>query len=974
MVRVIRGRCPRRKSDGGVGATMSRSSPSVRQSVFAFGRSVRSIALWTLWLALSVVLAAQLYVAVARELPVPAFILRRIERDIAGSGVRAVFGRTSFDPTGRVLIEHAELSLPEISEPVVRIRAAFVELNPWLLLVGRFEPRKIRVTGLDAAVPAMLSASGAPDPMIRELDATVMPAGRQLTVAHLSARIAGVAVTARGAIALPRRDAQHAPTSLAEIVSTHFPKFCRQLVAIKAQLDTLEDPVVRLELAPSDARTAVVLATLSARSFSIQRPLAAHIRGLRIVTQLPLIGDAPSTSHLDLTADELLLPYDTNANGVHATLTGRFLPGGFQFEPRELQLTANHVEASGFAASALSAQLFPQPLPQLKADVVAQLMGAPIAVHADADFSDRHATLQFAGAIAPRLLTPLSDRLRANVRTFFDFDSLDCRDGEARLGPGWKFEGLTARVAVRGIRAYHVAMDEGRATVELTPDRFYSPEAYGRIGENFARGSYEHDLHTHQYRFLLQGRLRPMDISGWFREWWPDFFEQFKFPVSPPLASVDVAGFWREGHRSTVFVFADVVQPVIRGAAFDRARTRLFIRPSYFEGLDTLATRGNGALRGTFTYVTNPETHAWRTLDLDLSSTIDPALAARVIGPSSEKILAEYKFAQPPQLKVKGRLDGSDAPEGVHQTLQIAAKSTGEFRVHEFPLEDVSFVAAVHDEDVTVENIEARLAGGAALGRVKVAGAGKDRRLGFTLTLQDASLGQLVGVVQHYIAELDHRPPTPPGKFVQEKANVRLDLAAVAEGRYGEPYGLVGDGSVALRGEEIGEVPLLGMLSSLLKFTALRFTSGNAKFKLNNAKIEFPEVALRGANSTIDAHGEYALDRKELDFKAKVFPFQESNNILKSVVGAVLSPISNVFEVKLTGTLEKPEWAFVMGPTNFIRSLAPENAESAKPADSTHPGPSGAPGSPEATPTPTGPGDAPKRPAPGTVPADPPTR
>ena len=41
------------------------------------------------------------------------------------------------------------------------------------------------------------------------------------------------------------------------------------------------------------------------------------------------------------------------------------------------------------------------------------------------------------------------------------------------------------------------------------------------------------------------------------------------------------------------------------------------------------------------------------------------------------------------------------------------------------------------------------------------------------------------------------------------------------------------------------------------------------------------------------------------------------------VVGAVLTPFSNIFEVKLSGTLDKPDWSFVASPTNFLRSLAP---------------------------------------------------
>src|SRR5437764_10545556 len=48
---------------------------------------------------------------------------------------------------------------------------------------------------------------------------------------------------------------------------------------------------------------------------------------------------------------------------------------------------------------------------------------------------------------------------------------------------------------------------------------------------------------------------------------------------------VDVRGFWRDGRQSTVFVFADAPELVVRGAAFDQVRTRLFIRHGFYEGL-----------------------------------------------------------------------------------------------------------------------------------------------------------------------------------------------------------------------------------------------------------------------------------------------------------------------------------------------------------------------------------------------------
>jgi hypothetical protein len=92
--------------------------------------------------------------------------------------------------------------------------------------------------------------------------------------------------------------------------------------------------------------------------------------------------------------------------------------------------------------------------------------------------------------------------------------------------------------------------------------------------------------------------------------------------------------------------------------------------------------------------------------------------------------------------------------------------------------------------------------------------------------------------------------------------------------------------------------------------------------------LEFSDVGLTGSNSAIVGSGSYALDARTLDFKAKIYPFQESSLFLKSIVGAVLTPFSNVFEVKLTGSLEHPAWSFVMGPTNFLRNLAAPSSPS----------------------------------------------
>ncbi len=899
---------------------------------------VLSFALWSLWLILSLLLAFQAYIATHNELEVPPFLLRSLEERLAASGVRVTFGRTLFDPAGRVLIEKAQIFLPGFGEPVVTARAIYTRLDPWALAVGQFNPGEIRVTGAALAVPAMLSPTGRAEEILRDLDTTFTPRDGQLDLAQLSARIAGVTVVARGAIRLPPRDAARAEAlPIADFLAHNFSALARQLVAASEQLAALGEPSLALELAPSETRAALATVTLHARSLKLEVPQPIAVSRLRVVTRVPLLGEAPVVARLEATADSLTLPFGASARSVRALVRGTLRPAKLQFDPRELDLSVASLTAAGFTADAVSARIQPGPLPRVTAEIGALLMGAPLALRVDADLRAQHARVHFAGALSTQVLTPLSDLLRVDVRKYFNFATLPRLQGDVRLGAGWKFANLTARAELTGIDAYHVIMEEGRAAFTFDGRHFSASEAWARIGDNFARGTFEQDLKTLEYRFLLEGRLRPLAIGGWFGPWWPNFFNQLQFPVAAPDASVEVSGRWTEGRRSFIYVFADSKAPVIRGAALDRVRTRLVIRPAFYDGLEVFATHPTGEATGTFRYTTDPVTFDWRTLDLTVDSTLEPAVATKMMGPFGAAILAPFKWATAPALRLSGRLDGPAAPNGPHQTLRIEGHANGEFRFHDFPLENLMFTADLHDDDLTIAPMEASFAGGKLTGQAKVWGAGRDRRIGFDFALKDVSLGLAVTTLQDHTARRKGEPPTPPNKFLRERANVRLDLAASAEGRYDDPFSYHGTGNAVLQGSELGEVQMLGLLSELFKFTALRFTSARANFKIDGAKLTFPAIALRGANSAIDAHGDFALDRRELDFKAKIFPFQESTGILKSVVGAVLTPLSNIFEVKLTGTLDKPEWAFVVGPTNFLRSLTGDSTPATAPPDSPAP-------------------------------------
>jgi hypothetical protein len=85
--------------------------------------------------------------------------------------------------------------------------------------------------------------------------------------------------------------------------------------------------------------------------------------------------------------------------------------------------------------------------------------------------------------------------------------------------------------------------------------------------------------------------------------------------------------------------------------------------------------------------------------------------------------------------------------------------------------------------------------------------------------------------------------------------------------------------------------------------------------------VTFRSITVTGANSAIQAHGHYSIRDDQLDFNARLYPFQESDSLVQNFVGVMLLPFSAVLEVRLTGPLRDPNWAFVIGPTNLFRSL-----------------------------------------------------
>ena len=925
-------------------------------------RTAGLFALWTLWLALIVLLGIQVKIAVSHELVLPGFAKAALQRRLAATGLRLDFSRALLDPAGRVQFEDVSLGDPALPSPLATAHAVYAEFNPWALAAGSLELRELHVTGAKLLANEAYSDYVDGTALVYDLDFTLQPQGRILAIPTLTAHFGGTLpdVSLSGALVLPTGPS--APADSATLVRM-YKQYAGQLSKAPSALaqfvhlyDIDQTQSLSLRLQPADDKIATVTFDWTNR------------KGAGAAGEVPTLTTGPFHVHGSFSLKPA--PGTTLAlTGEVANLYSRFgeftcaatfrVLAGWQGGPtplvfRQLEVSAGGVTDTPFgdlrakgtplfdAATATLTQDAPS---SFTIDANALVTGMPWAIRYQWD--QKSERLKLAGPVTNALLTLASRFTGRNLGPIVQLAA------PARVSANVTFETtpehthefvraegeLTAGAA----RVAGVSLDGAAAHVTYDGRHLQCDNGYLQVGDSLARGSYEMDTSTLDYRILLAGRLRPPAIDPWFGAWWPEFWRSFAFPAAPPDADVDVRGRWFQPESSAVFVAADAPGAAVRGLAFDRIRTTLFVRPGWYDVLAFSARQGEHEARGNVALRNEPGTDRWQQITFNVASDLDLDPAAGLFGADGLALVAPYHFARPPSLQLTGRLDGQTDRGWKQATTDIAVAGPGDFTFGGFPLSDLTAQVRLRDDTVELPGLAVGFAGGRAEGHARITGAPEARRLTYGATLKGADLGAAIQAVETFSAA---RHPEATGSSPRPKhlTGGKLGLTLAAEGALDDKFNYTGAGTAEITGADFGQINLLGLLSELLNHTLLNFTSLSldtlqAKFTLAGNQLAFSELHLSGPRAALDAKGSYLIDPGTLDFTAKVSPFKESSSVLGISIDLMTKPLSGALEVKLGGTLGKPSWAFVYGPTNFLRKLTGESDHPAPVAPTPPPGP-----------------------------------
>lgn len=905
------------------------------QSSHFCGRCLLALVQWLSWILLVVIAGVQIFLLTKHELDVPQFVLREAEKRLADAGLHARFGKFTFDPTGRLLVRDAQLSLLSSDATVIRAQSISMRVDPIALWLHEIDPSEIQFSGIDLMIPAVISPTGEAEPIVAGLDARVRrgESPRLLEIANLTAQIGPFSVSAFGRVLIPEPQNAGPSVPLDQLLrsfSQNYLQRCRQFSDVLTKLPPIHGAKLDIHFTPHPTLGAEASVNVRAAQVSVTPPVEdggiVHIHDIALSGELSPGGEKRAET-LALQIGQIEWPDRARAHDLWLHLATDWDPTILSVTPTRLTLASRRVSAQGinFDSARIHASLVGAPV--IQAHGTLRVGGGEWSFATDVDATNGAGRVTLAGEVGDQTLQLAADKIGFDVPSILSWSQRPALTAELMLGPGGKPLSAAADLSTGPVVARWVPLDATSAHVTWENHQLRADKIHLRRGNSRAFGSYEMNTADTRFRFLLNGQLVPGDINGWFRDWWPQLFAMFDFQAGPPRASVEVSGRWKAKLETQIFISADADDVTVKDIPMQRMRTRLFVRPGWVDVLNFISEREVGTVQGRFARQWHlPDSRRWTRLEIHAGGRSDLSPVPKLLRDSGETLIEPFAFTGPMELRLDGAISREDWGRPTTQNFSFSGQTDDAWRYKNFPLRGVVFEGRQNNDQISIDEFTTGFGAGELKGKILLTGSGESKNIGFDVNLENASLGRTIQDVVEWSAARKGETAAAPTDFQKQMAAGELTLSLSAEGPADDPFDLEGTGSAAVYHPDLANLNLLGPLSALLKTTLLNFSTlqlshANANFTLAGPRVTFPELKISGDRGALDASGTYLLDTKELNFTSRVRPFEGGEGLLD----AVFTPFSSVLEVKLDGQLSKPRWTFVYGPTNILRNITGEN-------------------------------------------------
>ncbi|MEO7297933.1 MAG: hypothetical protein ABI042_05075 [Verrucomicrobiota bacterium] len=412
------------------------------------------------------------------------------------------------------------------------------------------------------------------------------------------------------------------------------------------------------------------------------------------------------------------------------------------------------------------------------------------------------------------------------------------------------------------------------------------------------------DENTRDFHWLIHSEIDPRAIRHLLTEPAQQALDFFQF-TTPPDIHADLRGKWDESEKLSGAGDITLKNVSFRSNAFEKFSCSLQLTNQLLRAAQMRLGHAGKFSTAQEIALDFPTKRLYFT---NIHSTIDPYLFTRLIGKKVAEAIAPYQFLEPPTLDIHGGLTIGTVDDA---DLHFLVDGT-QFRWGKILADHGSGRVDWVGRTLLVTNVLASLYQGRAAGWTYFdfsPDQGADYR--FELAVADVDLQTAVKSLKGKTNQLEGQLY---GQITVASANLK-DLKSIrAKGKVNVREGLLWD------------VPLFGIFSPILN--AIVPGAGNSRaheaaatFVVKGGIVSTDDLEIRAPTLRIQYRGGVDF-QQNIDARVEAELLRDTW-VIGRLVSLALSPLTKLFEYKVTGTLAHPEREPVYIPNFLMMTLRP---------------------------------------------------
>lgn len=427
--------------------------------------------------------------------------------------------------------------------------------------------------------------------------------------------------------------------------------------------------------------------------------------------------------------------------------------------------------------------------------------------------------------------------------------------------------------------------------LHITNQVLHLPNLLARRPEGAARLSYTTPLNSPTYHFRVDSLVDPRCLAPLLSEKGGRETLALLDFKQPPAIKGEVWGNWRQPERTGFYADLNLTNAAFRAEPWARVAARLDFTNQLLHVTRLEAERPDGRITAPWLLLDTVAGRLWLS---NVTSSVDWMAIPRMIGPKTAKSVSAYQFARPPRVRINGSVPtGRDAEKSTDLHFQLAG---GPFHWWKFNLPEVRADLHWVTNRMEITNLVASAYEGGLTGDLLFdfsPPVGNDFH--FNLAFTNAGLRPLIADVSN------------PNNRLEGRLDGTLNVTS-ANTKFWHSW--QGHGAVRMTNGVLWEIPVFGLFSPVLNTLTPGLGNSRAReatgtYVITNGIIYSRDLVIQSPPARLNYDG-------TVDFEGRVNArvearFFKNQSLVTQLIDLLTTPITKVFEYKVTGTLGHPK-------------------------------------------------------------------